>query len=249
MRSGSSNAFVAPSSISQLRRVSICNSWCRDPFCFSPKRSPMICLEASENSMENSSFESSNNMNSKENNNSDKGIAVADRSLWKWKLIKASNFASAVCVLDCTVLPLVNFLLPVLGLLSLGASQMEFLHELGHKLALYFVLPVGFTATTTNYFWNHRKISISFWGYLGLVIVGLSNWGHGGFMIHHHHHHHAAANGLLATIRHGMQHGLSHRISNLTGCFFLIFSNYLSRKSKPEGSIHTHGPNCNHKHD
>lgn len=58
------------------------------------------------------------------------------------KLAKISNIASMLCVIDCTVLPIVTVLLPLIGL---GASpaQAHWLHELGHSVALFFVLPGG----------------------------------------------------------------------------------------------------------
>ena len=56
------------------------------------------------------------------------------------KLAKISNIASMLCVIDCTVLPVVTVLLPLIGL---GASpaQAKWLHELGHSVAIFFVLP------------------------------------------------------------------------------------------------------------
>ena len=90
------------------------------------------------------------------------------------KLLKISNVASMLCVLDCTILPAVTILFPLIGLASGSPGQMEFLHELGHKMALFFVLPVAGLATTMNYVRSHRKIWITSIGWLGMALVKAS---------------------------------------------------------------------------
>lgn len=56
------------------------------------------------------------------------------------RILEISNFASMLCVVDCTVLPIVTVLFPLIGLESSG-SAMGWLHSLGRNIALYFVLP------------------------------------------------------------------------------------------------------------
>eukprot|EP00929_Paragymnodinium_shiwhaense_P021396 TRINITY_DN13965_c0_g1_i1.p1 TRINITY_DN13965_c0_g1~~TRINITY_DN13965_c0_g1_i1.p1 ORF type:complete len:251 (+),score=38.94 TRINITY_DN13965_c0_g1_i1:60-812(+) len=137
-------------------------------------------------------------------------------------LTKVSNYASLLCVLDCTVLPAVLTLLPIIGLANPG--NMEFLHSLSHNMALYFVLPVGGCAATTNYF-RHRRWWLALMSACGLLCVYLAN-GHGGplrFLPHH--------------IRH-MLHccGPAHRLTNMMGCALLMSSNYISHRiAKAEG--------------
>jgi hypothetical protein len=50
---------------------------------------------------------------------------------WKDRLLKASNIASILCVIDCTVLPIVTVVLPLLGLAAFTPAQMEWLHHFG----------------------------------------------------------------------------------------------------------------------
>lgn len=63
------------------------------------------------------------------------------------KMQQISNVASILCVVDCTVLPLVTVLLPVLGLstITFGSTSTDsLLHSIGHAISLYFVIPGKF---------------------------------------------------------------------------------------------------------
>jgi hypothetical protein len=178
-------------------------------------------------------------------NEADDGLLSAFR--------KVSNFASFLCVLDCTLLPLVTVALPLLGVMNLGASQLEAIDKLGHSLALYFVLPVGSLTTVINYL-SHKKKYISALAFLGLVMVGLAN--------SHTHVHHWPALGpvsldWIGSALHKIQGcGTSpwHRIVNVSGCAFLLGSNYWSQQQDGcaahgiagGGDCHNHGAGCNH---
>ena len=63
-----------------------------------------------------------------------------DRPSWKQRLLQVSNIASMLCVVDCTVLPLITILLTVLGMAE-QPEKMQWLHSFGHHMAVYFVLP------------------------------------------------------------------------------------------------------------
>ena len=150
------------------------------------------------------------------------------------KLRQVSNFASLLCVLDCTLLPIITVALPLVGIINLGAAQMEWLHHLGHSLALFFVLPVGGLTTIVN-FLSHRKAWISSLASLGLFMVGMANS----------HIHDLPLLGHVEWL-HTIQHGPMHRVVNIVGCAFLLGSNYLSQK---QGCAHDHGPSSSHSHD
>jgi hypothetical protein len=158
---------------------------------------------------------------------------------WKDKLLKVSSYASALCVLDCTILPLVTIVLPLFGIVAGSPAQLESLCKLGHSLALWFVLPVGGLATTMNYVYSHRKLWIAAGGYLGLALVLCSNAGCG--LAH-------GVPGVLGSFLdhwlHVLHHGVAHRVANLAGCFFLLGSNYMSHRV---GGCAT-GPSCEHDH-
>jgi len=187
-------------------------------------------------------------------------------SSWKENLLKVSNIGSAICVLDCTLLPLLTILLPIVSALASGgggaaaaatatASTTElWLHDVGHAVALWFVLPVGTLATASGYFFSHRRAWIGALGVVGLVLIAAANGGgtacgHALLSHHHHHHHHhhaaatiggvagilqsvlpSAAYGFVGRVLHLVQHGTAHRIANLAGCALLTGSNYLSKK-------------------
>jgi len=162
---------------------------------------------------------------------------------------KISNFASFLCVLDCTLLPIITVALPLLGVLNLGSSQLQAIDQLGHSLALFFVLPVGGLTTTINYI-SHRKKWISSLAIIGLTMVGLAN-------SHIHIHHWPTLFGgtislnWIGSVLHAIQGcGTSpwHRIVNVSGCAFLLGSNYLSQQQ--DGCAHgDHDGDCGHNHD
>jgi MerC mercury resistance protein len=145
-------------------------------------------------------------------------------------------------VIDCTVLPIVTVVLPLFGIVAASPAQLEWLHELGHQVALYFVMPVGTLATTLNYS-NHQKLYIASLGWIGLVTILLANGGC--HLVPHALVHHGGPLGhALHKLTHMLHHGIVHRITNLTGCFLLLLSNYLSRRQK--GACMD--PACHRKH-
>jgi hypothetical protein len=154
------------------------------------------------------------------------------------KLLQFSNYASMLCVLDCTVLPIVTIILPLFGIVAGSPAQMEWLHQAGHQIALGFVLPVGLMATISNFVYSHKTLWIACLGWLGLVFVVGANAGcslvpHGvGGAVGH----------VVHEALHYLHHGIAHRVANLTGCGLLLFSNWLShRKAHAMGT-------CSHAH-
>jgi MerC mercury resistance protein len=188
---------------------------------------------------------------------------------WKDRFISLSNMASILCVLDCTILPIVSFVLPLVGLLSLSSTQLHIIHHIGHQIALYFVIPIGFVASTMNYQYKHRNRWIVTLGYMGILCIALANVGTS--TCTHVHSTHAVTTSVL---RHGIpsqsaiswlgpksfflwfeqamemiHHGIGHRIMNLFGCSLLLLSNsILSPKFSQRQHHHHHGPDCAHHH-
>lgn len=151
---------------------------------------------------------------------------------WKDRLLKVSNIASILCMIDCTVLPLVTIALPLLGLAAFTPAQVEWLHHFGHQIALYFVIPVGGTAASLNYS-SHKQWKLSAPAALGLLFVYLSN-GSGGPLL----------NMLPHDVAHSLHCGtILHRATNVFGCALLLGSNYKSHQA-----THAHGDCCHHNH-
>jgi hypothetical protein len=101
-----------------------------------------------------------------------------------------------------------------LGSSSAAASAMQVnLCAWMHGLALYFVLPVGTTTVTWNYWTGHRNAFVAGLGVLGLTLVGLAN---------------------IDLVPHVLHHGTTtttiHRIVNVLGCLLLLGSNVLSQQ-------------------
>lgn len=108
---------------------------------------------------------------------------------WKERLIDISNIASFLCVLDCTLLPLVSIALPALswlaGGLAIGTSSnsllagvssiVDFLPTLGHGVALFFVIPVGLLTTMVNYLFGHKQLRFSAAALIGLILIYAAN--------------------------------------------------------------------------
>ena len=108
-----------------------------------------------------------------------------------------SNLASLLCVLDCTLLPLVSMAIPALsfgagilpssssatgggGSAGLAASSAlshlnAHLPGISHGIALRFVLPVGTLTAATNYVFGHRRVRFALASMLGLSLIYLAN--------------------------------------------------------------------------
>ena len=144
------------------------------------------------------------------------------------KLMKISNFASALCVIDCTVLPLVVLILPLAGL-NASSTTAAWFHTLGHNVALFFVLPVGFFTSTLNYLSNHK---IRYWisALIGLLLIYVSN-SHTSFV----------SKIFSDEIMDLIHHGTTHRIVNICGCLCLLLSNYFAHR---DSSSHQNGDSC-----
>lgn len=162
---------------------------------------------------------------------------------WKESLMRFSNVASLLCVVDCTVLPIVTLALPLFGIIAATPSQIEWIHNAGHFVALGFVVPVGLLATCSNYLFSHRKLRIAMTGWLGILSIILANmpcaWiPPGGGTLGY----------AIPVVLHQMHHGWAHRLVNIFGCALLLGSNYLSRRM-----VHTTGSSCSndcsHDHD
>jgi MerC mercury resistance protein len=145
---------------------------------------------------------------------------------WKGQLLKASNIASLLCVLDCTILPMVTLILPWLGWVAASPAQMEFMHRLGHQIALSFVLPVGASATLLNYLYAHRQKRIAALGLFGLLLVAAANAPH--TLLHAVEPHASLWRLVLSTVHHS---GWTHRCVNVLGFACLLGSNYWSKQS------------------
>lgn len=146
-------------------------------------------------------------------------------------LLRVSNAASILCVLDCSILPAIT--LAGLAAGALPASRAHTLHEMGHKLALYFVLPVGSAAALSNYTIGARNLRCLIAAFLGLLCVLAAN-GHGR---------------AVAWLPRGVHHaGAVHRIVNLAGCGLLLSSNYVSHRALHHGSHKSSNNCCSHSH-
>ena len=157
------------------------------------------------------------------------------------KLQKISNFASILCVLDCTILPIVTVFFPLLGIVNIGAERLELLHELGHSIAMFFVLPVGGLTSILNYI-SHKRKWITSLGAIGLTMIALAN---------SHFFSHLPVVGELEIIHQIHHNHVLHRFVNILGCAFLLGSNYLSQKQGCAHHDHNHshdGASCSHDH-
>lgn len=128
-------------------------------------------------------------------------------SVWLLTLRNIANWASLLCVLDCTILPLITIMLPLMGWMG-PATLQHTLCVWSHGLALYLVLPLGTTTTLLNYATGHRNKGVAYLGIAGIVLVGL-------------------ANGEIWELLH---HGTWHRVVNLLGCALLLRSNFRAQQ-------------------
>ena len=149
-------------------------------------------------------------------------------------LTKISHFASILCVIDCTVLPLLTIVLPFVGLATTGTSfgQTKIIHDLGHKIANFFVLPVGLFTSLFNFAFSRKIYNLS-GSLMGLSLIYLANS-------------HGTVGLIPEQILYRVQHcGLWHRIINTFGCALLLLSNNLAKKKK---SMNKETSCCDHDH-
>lgn len=119
-----------------------------------------------------------------------------------------AHWANVLCILDCTVLPLLAIILPLMGWIGTTSALQQSLCAWSHSLALYFVLPLGTTTTLLNYGTGHRNKGVAYLGIVGLLFIGI-------------------ANGDIWEVLH---HGPMHRVVNVVGCGMLWSSNYIGQK-------------------
>lgn len=138
------------------------------------------------------------------NSNNNNHLAKTTTS-WKERLVDFSNIASLLCVLDCTLLPLVSIAVPALSWIagwivgvtgtlatSVGStttatssvmaglsSVLSVLPAIGHGIALYFVIPVGLLTTVVNYLFGHKKVRFTVPALLGVILIFVANSSHG----------------------------------------------------------------------
>lgn len=177
-------------------------------------------------------------------------IHMADNNNYYWKknAVIMSQIASWLCVVDCTLLPIMTTLFPLLGVATSSLPNQEWVHDLGHSLALFFVLPVGlinaliaFPTDTLFYYVSiiigtvdkntpytkngssaantTQELSLFTMTFFGLSFVYAANAEHD--------------MPLISTLPHHIAHDLHcgtllHKTVNLCGCALMLVSNYLS---------------------
>ena len=191
-------------------------------------------------------------------------IVRGEKQRWQKRLAMVSNIASLLCVLDCTLLPLVSVTLPLLswsantlsgstGVLANISAFMPLLDEASHGMALFFVIPTGILTASVNYFFGHRKLRISALSAIGIMMIYsansssvglphvdslLSAWGVSVQSNHGHGHVHDTCGAVVGVVTgmkaHTCPSGLGHRLVNTLGCAFLLGSNYIGKKYSEE---------------
>jgi hypothetical protein len=131
-----------------------------------------------------------NMLSSQDSSSSNLSIDNTNTESWKEKLLDVSNFASLLCVLDCTLLPLVSIAIPAISwgvgfIIGAGGTSaavpptfsafLAYLPVLSHGIALYFVIPVGLLTTVVNYFFGHREVKFSMAALFGVALIYASN--------------------------------------------------------------------------
>merc|ERR1719410_59530 len=107
------------------------------------------------------------------NGNSGSVTSSVEEPLWSKKLMKVANFASILCAIDCTVLPIFVVLLSLIGVGSSAPATQQCVHKVGHLIANVVVLPVGSLVTAVNIFLN-KKLSV-FLSFIGLIFIYVTN--------------------------------------------------------------------------
>lgn len=145
-------------------------------------------------------------------------------------LQRYSTIASWLCLIDCTLLPLMTVIIPLLGLTTtLGPERIQWLHMVGDYTTLFFLLPVGGLSTALNFYTLSRNMGSNTnrdrWRPWIIAAVGPLGW----TMV-------AIANSYSVPgighlqLFHVFHRGVWHRVLNGLGCFCLLGSNQLSAR-------------------
>lgn len=117
-------------------------------------------------------------------------------------LSRVADVATIICIIDCTVFPLLLMILSVLDIANL--HSLEFVHGWSHWITMFIVLPIGTIAVVANYL-RLRVGKLLLWGAFGLTLI---------FVSHHNESKHSWMNALVS----------------LFGGINLIASNVVSRR-------------------
>eukprot|EP00922_Rhytidocystis_sp_ex-Travisia-forbesii_P027318 GHVS01040039.1.p1 GENE.GHVS01040039.1~~GHVS01040039.1.p1 ORF type:complete len:261 (+),score=31.69 GHVS01040039.1:131-913(+) len=144
-----------------------------------------------------------------------RGIVRKLIAIKSWGLSEWSTLASVLCAIDCTVLPALMTVVPLLGWAS--PHSMHSLHHFSHWAAIYVMVPLALLAIISN-FLRLRSVVLSLWGLFGAALV---------FVAHQHDillllppQHHSFASFAQSW----------HTAISLFGAANIILSNYISHQ-------------------
>eukprot|EP00921_Rhytidocystis_pertsovi_P021320 GHVQ01034062.1.p1 GENE.GHVQ01034062.1~~GHVQ01034062.1.p1 ORF type:complete len:269 (+),score=41.75 GHVQ01034062.1:216-1022(+) len=140
----------------------------------------------------------------------------------RWGLGEWSTFATILCAIDCTVIPLLMVIIPILGWAS--PDSMHSLHNFSHWAAIYIMIPLATLAVCSNYL-KTRQLHLAVWGAFGISLVFIA-------------HSHDTLHYVIPLSLHHLIHSVHdwHTPISLFGAANIIASNYLA---------HSHG--CCHQ--
>eukprot|EP00922_Rhytidocystis_sp_ex-Travisia-forbesii_P027316 GHVS01040037.1.p1 GENE.GHVS01040037.1~~GHVS01040037.1.p1 ORF type:complete len:258 (+),score=31.09 GHVS01040037.1:71-844(+) len=144
-----------------------------------------------------------------------RGVVRKLIAIKSWGLSEWSTLASVLCAIDCTVLPAVMTIVPLLGWAS--PDSMHSLHHFSHWAAIYVMVPLALLAILSNYL-RLRSVLLSLWGLFGVALI---------FVAHQHEillllppQHHSFASFAQSW----------HTAISLFGAANIILSNYISHQ-------------------
>lgn len=135
----------------------------------------------------------------------------------RFNLNNVSMALSILCVIDCTLIPLLLVLLSVFNLLD---DKLDFLHEVSEIIALYIMVPISSLCVTIN-FYQLKNFFLLLWGIFGIILF---TFAHGHFQCFGEN-----INEVLKEF---------HLVLSLFSIFSILSNNFVSQKLLRKRNLH-----------
>lgn len=135
----------------------------------------------------------------------------------KFRLNKISTALSILCVVDCTLIPLMLFLLSVFNIFD---DKVDILHDVTEIISLYIMVPISSLCIIFN-FYQLRNFFLLSWGILGVTLFTIA------------HGHYTCFGESINLVLHEF-----HIIISLFSIFLILSNNYVSQRLLKKRNLH-----------
>lgn len=135
----------------------------------------------------------------------------------KFRLNKISTALSILCVVDCTLIPLMLFVLSVFNIFD---DKLDILHDVTEIISLYIMVPISSLCIIVN-FYQLRNFFLLVWGIFGIILFTIA------------HGHYTCFGETINLILHEF-----HIIVSLFSIFLILSNNFVSQRLLKKKNLH-----------